>query len=93
MMDPTYAYVCEMDYPLASIRRFGDALALITETIEEPGASAMNEIVYALLDRVKELDKIHEKLFRTHHPSRERFEREGREGWSSEQQTVGPASA
>jgi hypothetical protein len=58
------------------------SLALITETIEEPGASAMNEIIQAMLERVEEIDKEYAFLFRLHHPSREQFERDGR--WAHE---------
>jgi hypothetical protein len=76
--DATYAHVCKLDRPLASIRNLGMSLALITETIEEPGASAMNEIVLAMLERVEEIDKEYAFLFRLHHPSREQFEQDGR---------------
>jgi hypothetical protein len=73
MTDATYAHVISMERPLDAIRKLGVALALMTETIEEPGASAMNEIIHTLLSHVAELDGIHETLFRLHHPSRERL--------------------
>ena len=55
--DATYAHVCRLEPPLGAIKRLGDALAMITETIEEPGASAMNEILHTLLGHVAEIDK------------------------------------
>jgi hypothetical protein len=69
---------------LGAIKRLGDALALITETIEEPGASATNEIVHTLLGHVAEIDKEYSFLFRLHHPSRDHFERVGWPGKKSE---------
>jgi len=77
MTDPTYGHVCRMDYPRASIRNLATALALITETIEEVDASAMNAIIHTLLGHIGDLDGVYSTLFRLHHPSRERFEREG----------------
>jgi hypothetical protein len=85
MMDEkeaTYAHVCKLERPLESIRNLGMSLALITETIEEPGASAMNEIIQAMLERVEEIDREYAFLFRLHHPSREQFKRDGR--WPDE---------
>jgi hypothetical protein len=60
-----------MEDPLAAVRKLGGALALITEVVDEPGASAMNEIIHTLLSHVADLDQIHETLFQLHHPSRE----------------------
>jgi hypothetical protein len=75
--DATYSHVNKLEGPLGSIRRLVDAVALITETIEEPGASAINEIVWTMKDHISELDEIHKVLFRLHHPNREQFDREG----------------
>jgi hypothetical protein len=77
MSDDAFDHVCKIERPLGAIQRLGDALALITETIEEPGASAINEIVWTMKDHISELDKIHEVLFRLHHPNREQFEIDG----------------
>jgi len=44
------------------------ALALLTEVIEEPGASAMNEIIWTMLDRVREIEEEYSSLFRLHNP-------------------------
>ena len=63
--------------PLGAVRRFADAVALITETIEEPGASAINEVVHTMLGHISLLDDLHSALFRLHHPNREQFERDG----------------
>jgi hypothetical protein len=35
-----FSHVCRIEHPLGAVRRLSDALALISETIEEPGASA-----------------------------------------------------
>jgi len=75
--DDAYRHVCRIERPLTHIRNFLDALALITETIEEPAASAVNVIVRAALDHVAEVDAEYATLFRLTHPDRERFEREG----------------
>jgi hypothetical protein len=41
---------------LASIRQLLSALALISETLEEPGAGAVNVIVHAALAHVAEAE-------------------------------------
>jgi hypothetical protein len=72
----TFGHVCRIERPLHSIRSFLDALALITETLDEPGASAVNVIVHATLDQVGEIDEEYSALFQLSHPNREHFERE-----------------
>jgi hypothetical protein len=79
--DPTFGHVCNLEKPLGAIRRLADALVMMTETVEEPHGSAMNEIVHTLLGHVGDLDKQYRVLFQLHHPNRERFEREG---WPAE---------
>ena len=37
----------------------------------------MNAIIHTLLGHIGDLDGVYSTLFRLHHPSRERFEREG----------------
>ena len=84
MTNATFAHVCKIERPLGAVQRLGDALALITETIEEPGASAMNEIVHVMLEHVAEIEEEYAFLFKLHHPDRERFERNGWPGAKSE---------
>jgi hypothetical protein len=72
-----FCHVTNLERPLGSTRRFLDALALLSETLKEPEAGAVNEIVQATLERVAEIDKEYSTLFRLTHPSREHFEREG----------------
>ena len=50
--------------------------------MEEPHAGAVNVIVHAALDHVREAEAVQETLFRLTHPDRERFEREG---WPGEE--------
>jgi hypothetical protein len=66
-----------LEPPLTNIRRFLDALALISETLDEPGGSAVNVIVHAAIDHAAEVESEYVSLFRLTHPDRERFEREG----------------
>jgi hypothetical protein len=46
--DEMRPHVNSIDRPLTGIRHFLDAIALISETMEEPAASAVNVIVQAL---------------------------------------------
>jgi hypothetical protein len=66
-----------MERPLQSVCNFLDALALITETMDEPAASAVNTIVWAAIDQVGEIDEAYPTLFHLSHPNCDRFEREG----------------
>jgi hypothetical protein len=77
MSDDAFGHVCKIESPLGSAQHLVDALALITETIDEPGASAMNEIIHTVRANLREIDKEHSHLFRLHHPNREQFERDG----------------
>jgi len=72
-----FRHVGSIEPALTHIRNFLDALALISETMEEPAASAVNVIVHATLDHVTEADEAYVALFKLSHPDRERFEREG----------------
>jgi hypothetical protein len=72
-----FSHVCSIERPLAVIRNFLNALAMISETLDEPGASAVNQITWAMMDQVADLNAEHVTLFRLTHPGRERFEREG----------------
>jgi hypothetical protein len=36
-----FSHVCKIEHPLGAVRRLSDAVALITETMEEPRASAI----------------------------------------------------
>ena len=75
--DEIRSHVNSIEPALAHIRHFLDAIALITEAMEEPHAGAVNVIVHAALDHVREAEAVHQTLFRLTHPDRERFEREG----------------
>ena len=80
--DDVRSHVNSIEPALTHIRHFLDAIALITEAMEEPHAGAVNVIVHAALDHVREAEAVHETLFRLTHPERERFEREG---WPGEE--------
>jgi hypothetical protein len=72
-----FRHACSIERPLTGIRHFLDAIALITEAMEEPQAGAVNVIIHAALDHVRDAEAVHLSLFRLTHPDRERFEREG----------------
>lgn len=85
MTDPTFHHVCNIERPLHSIRKFLDALALITEVFDEPGAGAVHVIVHATLEHVADIDEAHSALFKLSHPGRERL---AREGWPTDKVDV-----
>jgi hypothetical protein len=78
-----YGHVTGLERPLEAIRNFGNGILLISETLEEPGASAVNELTRALLEQLQQIDDEYSTLFRLTHPNREHFVRERREGWTS----------
>ena len=51
--------------------------ARISEVMEEPHACAVNTIVHAALNHVRDAEAQRTALFRLAHPDRERFDREG----------------
>ena len=65
--DDVRSHVNSIEPALAHIRHFLDAIALITEAMEEPHAGAVNVIVHAALDHVREAEAVHETLFRLTH--------------------------
>jgi hypothetical protein len=71
------SHICHVGMPIDKLRNLINAVALITETLDEPQAGAVNVIVYAALEQVAEMDTAYIALFRLSHPDRERFEREG----------------
>jgi hypothetical protein len=74
---------CDMERPLEAIRCFALALDRVAQTLNDGNAAAiLQEIGLTIQARVEELDDIHGYFFQLHHPSRERFEREG---WPAEQ--------
>jgi len=81
MTDTAFAHVGSIERPLCSIRNLATALALMSEALDEPGTSAVQQVTVALLDHVTKIEEEHSSLFRLTHPDRERFEREG---WPSE---------
>ena len=72
----TFGHVCNLERPLASIGNFTDALLLVSEALDEPGGSVVNELAWAIRSRVEELDAEHESLFKLTHPDRERLKLE-----------------
>jgi hypothetical protein len=76
-----FSHVCKIEHPLGAAQCLANALALITETLDEPAASAMNEIVHMVRAHLREIDKEYSYLFHFHHPNREQFERDG---WPTE---------
>ena len=46
-----------IEHPLGAAQRLADALALITETVDEPEASAMNEIIHMVKAHLRDIDK------------------------------------
>ena len=72
-----FRHACRIEPALTHTRKFLEALALISETMEEPHASPVNVVVHAALEHVAEADEAYVTLFRLCHPDRERFEREG----------------
>ena len=78
MTDPTFHHVTNIERPLNSIRNFANALALISEALDEPGASVVQEIAWNIRGFVETIEGEYSALFRLSHPDRERFEREGR---------------
>jgi len=79
-----FRQVGRIEPSLTHIRKFLDALALISETMEEPAASAVNVIVHTTLEHVTEADDAYATLFKLSHPDRERFDREGWPGDEAE---------
>jgi hypothetical protein len=54
-----------------------NGLMIISETIDEPHGGAINEMVWTMQDKMKELQREYSTLFKLTHPDRERFERDG----------------
>ena len=75
--DEMCPHVNNLEHPVTSIRHFLDAIALISEVMEEPHACAVNTIVHTALDHLRKVEAEHLILFRLTHPDRERFDREG----------------
>ena len=75
--DEMRPHVNSLERPLTAIGHFLDAIALITEAMEEPQAGAVNIIIHCALEHVRDAEAEHQSLFRLTHPDRERFEREG----------------
>jgi hypothetical protein len=83
--DEMRPHVNRLEDPLTSIGRFLDAIALISEVMEEPHACAVNIIVHTALGHLRDAEVEHLALFRLTHPDRERFDREGWPGDEAEQ--------
>ena len=65
-----HMHVYNIEMPLANIRNLLNALALISENLDEPQAGAVNVIVHAALEQVREADGAHRACLG--HPSRSR---------------------
>jgi hypothetical protein len=77
MTEATFSHVGAIGEQLSDVHRLLDALALLTETMEEPHAGAANVIVWTTIDHLREIDLHHTALFRLNHPDRDFFERVG----------------
>ena len=73
----TFEHVCSIERPLTGIRHYLNGLMIISETIDEPHGGAINEMVWTMQDKMKELQREYSTLFKLTHPDRERFERDG----------------
>jgi hypothetical protein len=63
--------------PSAPALQAGGWLPIASETIDEPHGGAINEMVWTMQDKMKELQREYSTLFKLTHPDRERFERDG----------------
>jgi hypothetical protein len=77
MKDTTFHHVCNLERPLAAARNFATGIALISETLDERGASSVQQISAAMIDAVAKIEAEYSTLFQLTHPDRDRFEREG----------------
>ena len=82
--DEMRPHVGRLEHPLTTIRYLLDAIALISEVMDEPHASAVNTIVHTAMDHVRDVEAEHLALFRLTHPDRERFDQQGWPGDEAE---------
>jgi hypothetical protein len=62
--------VCEMEGDLRAIDEFADALALISETMDEsPHANAFNRLAWEIKDRAQRVETRRDNLLRLTHPN------------------------
>jgi hypothetical protein len=63
--------VCEMEGDLRAIDEFADALALISETMDEsPHANAINRLAWEIKHRAQRVETRRDDLLRLTHPNR-----------------------
>jgi len=63
--------VCEMEGDLRAIDEFADALALVSETMDEsPHANAINRLAWEIKHRAQRVDTRRDDLLRLTHPNR-----------------------
>jgi hypothetical protein len=69
--DPILNAVCEMEGDLRAIDEFTDALALISETMDEsPHANAINRLAWEIKHRVQSAERCRSDLSRLARPNR-----------------------
>jgi hypothetical protein len=66
--DTPFLHATNMEDPLTTIGNLVAALCLISETMEEPFGSVVQELARKIGDSVQQLDKEHAYFFHLHHP-------------------------
>ncbi len=74
---PLFDIICAMEDDLSAIQNFANALAFISETMEEQVGAVVQRVAWEVLDRAEALAKHRGELFRALHPARAHFERAG----------------
>ena len=69
--DQNFNAVCEMEWDLRAIDEFADALALVSETMDEsPHANAINRLAWEIKHRTQSAERRRGDLSRLAHPNR-----------------------
>jgi hypothetical protein len=69
--DQIFNAVCEMEGDLRAIDEFADALALVSETMDEsPHANAINRLAWEIKQRTQSAEGRRRDLSRLTHPNR-----------------------
>jgi hypothetical protein len=73
--EPIFNAVCEMEGDLRAIDEFADALALVSETMDEsPHANAINRLAWEIKHRAQSAERRRSDLSRWAHPNRTEHE-------------------
>jgi hypothetical protein len=65
-----FSAVCEMEGDLRAIDEFADALALVSETMDEsPHANAINRLAWEIKHRAQRVETRRDDLLRLTHPN------------------------